>query len=244
MKMKSLILALLVSPAFVIGQVTMSSTEDFTIGTILRFKACDTNGIAVGLTGPKQTWDYSQLQGSGADITETMVAPGTTPDGKQFPKANLVEKYSDGKYVYVDKEGLYSYMVGFSGNGMLIEYAKPVAFAKRPVSFGGTNSFPFTDKLSGNGANLAGTGMSTIAADGYGTLLLPDKKKYTNVLRVKITQKQKDTSPQGGAVNLTTTVTYVWFDEKHKSALLKINVISSPNYNGKTVEYLLSEEDK
>jgi hypothetical protein len=237
------LISVLVLPVSLLGQVTIKNAEDFTVGTVLKFQPCDT-AVQAGFTGPKQTWDFSSVKASGSPETETMVDPSTTPDGKQFPKANIVEKYSDGSYVFTDKQAILSNLVGYVGNGTTIEYTKPVVFAKRPVSFGGTNSYPFTDKFTANGMKFSGGGMVTLAGDGYGTLITPDKKKYSNVLRIKITQKQKDTLLQYKSVSPTTITTYVWFDEKHKSALFKISEVKSPSYITKKVEYLISEEDK
>lgn len=246
MKPQILAALLLLVPFAGIGQVTLNNTEDFTIGTRLKFQECDATSIDPGFTGPKQTWDFSSLKPIHSIITEEMVKPEKTPYASKFPTANLVEKYSDGRYVFVNKTDKLSYLVGFvsSVNSMSISYPKPVAFAKRPVSFGGTNSFPYTDVYNVNGSDFNGTGMVTIAADGYGTLILPGGKKYKKVLRIKITQKQKDYSAQYKSTTVLTIVTYVWFDEEHKSALLKISTTTSPSYNTKNVEYLLSEEDK
>jgi hypothetical protein len=245
MKSKCSFLALLTLPTIVFGQVTIKDAENFTIGTVLKFQQCDTVGVKPGFTGPKQTWDFSTLKAGSTTVTEEMVKPGSTPNGKQFPTANTVEKYSDGQFVYADKENNLSSLVGYVSTkmNMVMEYPKPMVFAKRPIMFGGTNSFPFTDKFTSNNMKFSGKGLVTLAADGYGTLVLPNKK-YTNVLRVKITQKQTDTLLQYHTVSTMTITTYVWFDEKHKSALFKMSTTVSPSFFSKSVEYLISEEDK
>ncbi|HXB11590.1 MAG TPA: hypothetical protein VNZ45_06370 [Bacteroidia bacterium] len=245
MKIKSLTVLIALIPTAIFSQVTIKDAEDFTIGTVLKFQQCDTAGVKPGFTGPKQTWDFSTIKAGTTTVTEEMVKPETTPNGKQFPTANTVEKYSDGQYVYADKENNLSSLVGYVSTkmNMVMEYPKPMVFAKRPIMFGGTNSYPFTDKFTSNNMKFSGKGLVTLAADGYGTLILPNKK-YSNVLRVKITQKQTDTLLQNHTVSTMTITTYVWFDEKHKSALFKISTSVSPAYFSKTVEYLISEEDK
>lgn len=244
MKPQILLASLTLLPTLMFGQVTIKDAENFSVGTRLKFQQCDATSIDPGFTGPKQTWDFSSLKPMQGKTTEEMVKPEKTPYAAQFPKANQVEKYSDGRYVFADIEKNQSYLVGFvSANGMVIEYPKPVVFAKRPISFGGTNSYPFTDKYTVNKLDFTGSGMVTIAADGYGTLILPNGK-FKKALRVKITQKQKDVCAQYKSTTEMTIVTYAWFDEDHKSALLKISTTTSPSYNSKSVEYLLNEEDK
>lgn len=241
MNKTTLIIYVFALPLFASAQVNIKGPEDFTVGTHLRFKQCDASNADPGFTGTKQTWDFSTLSGN-KDVEETIIAPDKAPDGAKFPKANQVEKNSDGSYVYVDKEANNSFMVGYVSGNMTITYPKPLTFAKRPCQYGGTNTYPFTDTYTANGQTFNGTGTVSIMADACGTLILPDKKKYTDVLRIKITQKQKDVA--GTTIVNTTVTTYVWFDDKHKSALLKISTTASGTYNSKSVEYLVSEEDK
>jgi hypothetical protein len=245
MKLTLPVLIVLALPVALSAQVTLKNVEDFEIGNSLNFQQCDTVGVKPGFTGPKQTWDFSTL--TPLKVTqEDIVSPGSTPFGTMFPKANMAEKNTDKTWVFVDKEDQLSYLVGFVSEATKtkIEYHKPIVFAKRPVSFGGTNSYAFTSQMVSNNIKSSGSGMMTIAADGYGTLTLPGKKKYSNVLRIKITQKEKDTLLQYKSVTQMLVTTYVWFDEKHKSALLRISTTNSPGYNSKSVEYLLNEEDK
>lgn len=228
-------------PLLISAQVTVKSPEDFTIGTHITFQQCDTTGVNGGFLGAKQTWDFSTLK-SAKEVSVSIIAPDKAPNTSQFTKVTQVEKNSDGSYVYVDKEVLNSFMVGYVSGNMIIQYPKGMAFAKRPTNFGGTNSYPYTTKYTINGVEYNGTGMATLAADGYGTLILPNKKKYTDVVRIKIIHKQKDVA--GNKTINTLITTYVWFDDKHKSALLKISTTNSPSYNNKSVEYLINEEDK
>src|SRR5579872_5189605 len=118
MKSKACLFVLIVLPAIGFSQVTIKDAEDFTIGTVLKFQQCDTAGVKPGFTGPKQTWDFSTIKASGAVITEEMVKPETTPNAKQFPTANMVEKFSDGQFVYADKESILSSTVGYVSTKM------------------------------------------------------------------------------------------------------------------------------
>lgn len=88
--------------------------------------------------------------------------------------------------------------------------------------------------------DFTGTGMATVEADGFGTLILPHKT-YPNTLRIKIIQKQSDIMEQYHSISKTTVITYVWFDKNHGSALLKMKETKSQYYSDTNIEYLLSE---
>ena len=149
-----------------------------------------------------------------------MVLPSSTTNGNLFPSANLVEKYSDGSFVYVNKTLNENYLVGYidtTTSNPAINYPNPMLFAKRPLNYGTIIKDTFT--ISGSSA----LGIVTIDPDAYGTLILPNGT-YTNTLRVKISQVHQ----------WFTSIVYVWFDGIHTSALVKVD-------NQPSVEYLLSE---
>src|SRR5580658_7082388 len=85
------------------AQLEIKNAEDFQIGTVLKFQHCDTTGVQPGTGGENQTWDFSKLKQKPDTLTEWMVLPSETPYKDKFPKANQVEKYSDGSYVFADK---------------------------------------------------------------------------------------------------------------------------------------------
>ncbi len=241
MKIAQLFLVV-VLPVSLLAQPTIRNAEDFAIGTTLKFMVCESKGVDEGKVGADQTWDFSTLKAKGDTTTEWMIAPSAAPNGSLFPTATFVEKYSDGKYVYASKVKGHNFLLAFEDERlkMMIKYPNTLLFAVRPMVFGTTVTDEFTDEFSFGAMNFKGTGTSTVCADGYGTLLLPNGK-YENVLRVKITQIQKDTLIQYKSLTTTASTTYVWFDEKHTSALLKIDATDSGAYNSKSVEFLLSE---
>lgn len=243
MKHKIFLVLFLLIPLFGIAQPEVKNAEDFQLGTVLKFQSCDTIGVVAGNSGANQTWDFSKLKQKSDTITEWMVNPSETPYKDKFPTANQVEKYSNGSYVYVNKEKEQSNLLGYVSPYMTITYPKPVVFAKRPISYQGKFSTDFTNKFNTSGMDFSGGGTATIEADGYGDLVLPNKT-YKNVLRVKITQMQTDTIKQYNSTTSMTILTYAWFDGVHTSALFKISYTKSPSFNSKEVEYLLSETTK
>jgi len=124
---------------------------------------------------------------------------------------------------------------------MEIQYSKPMLFAKRPIKYLDSISDNFKTTFTRQNMDFEGNGKVNIVADGYGTLILPNKK-YESVLRVKITQNTTTTIKQYGSKSEMLNTTYVWFDNNHTSALLKIDITKSAYYNDKTVQFLIKEK--
>ncbi|MCE3227110.1 MAG: hypothetical protein K0S32_1661, partial [Bacteroidetes bacterium] len=207
---------------------------------ILKFINCNTVSVNEGNAGANQTWNFSNLISSNDTITEWMVLPSTVPNASLYPSSNLVEKYSDGRYVFIDKTTTQNLLVGYSETNLDIKYPDPVLSAQRPVTFGSIFTDTFTSNFVANSYNFSGGGTVTINADAYGTLILPNGT-YSNVLRISTTQIQVDTLIQFAITSTTTIKITTWFDANHNSALLKIDSVGSPSFSQKRVHYLLSE---
>jgi hypothetical protein len=230
-------------PAVLYGQPLIENAENFKVGTVLVFQHCETENVQFGNGGANQVWDFSSLKIKKSETTiERMVLPQSTKHGELFPKANLVEEYSDNRLVYMLKTDTENYLLGFvdTTKSLILKYNDPMLFAKRPLKYGDTITDSYTTEYSMKNFDFKGQGTVTIVADGYGKLVLPDNT-YENVLRVKITQEQTDILTQYSSVSKTETISYIWFDKTHTSALLKIDETKSTHYNNKSVEYLLSE---
>lgn len=223
-------------------QINILNAEQFTIGTTLKFQICNANGVEPGAEGENQTWDFSNLSLVNDTLTEWMVDPAETPYHNDFPGANLVEKYSDGRYVYVFQSENESHLLGFvdTDQNLVINYPDSVLFCSRPLVYTKTVEAPFTDNFTVNSYSFSGSGTSTLTADGYGTLILPNGTT-NDVIRLKIVQEQNDTLLQFGSISKTTSITYAWFDGVHTSALLKIDSSHSDTFTDKSVSYLVSE---
>jgi hypothetical protein len=242
MKSPITVIFFLVFSATAFSQPTIQNMENFSIGTVLKFKECNSAGVNAGPSGASVTWDFSSLTLLPDTTTELIIAPSEAPHDSLFPSANMVEKYSDGRYVYFEKTSTENKLHGFAddGSGFLIKYPNSMLFARRPITYQDSISDIYTTSFTSSGFDFRGQGTATIEADGYGTLILPNDT-YNNVLRVKITQSQVDTIIQFGSTYQTNTETYAWFDGTHNSALLKIDSTISPTFQQKSVSYLLSE---
>lgn len=241
--MKTILLIVFAFPVLLIAQPNIKNAENFTEGVVLTFQNCESENIEVGKAGKNKLWDFSELKKKNNDLTiEEMILPESTAFDKEFSEANLVEKYSDGRMVFMSKTENENHLLGFvdTNSNMTMHYTKPMLFAKRPIKFKDNFNDVYETEFSVKGMEFKGKGTVSIVADGYGTLILPNGK-FENVLRVKISQTQTDVMKQYGSQNVTETTTYVWFDENHASAILKIDETKSTYYNEKSVQYLVSE---
>jgi hypothetical protein len=220
----------------------ITNCENFTIGTVLKFQKCNPSSVFAGSNGAGVIWDFTSLAALPDTTTEWMVAPASTSHGSLFPNSNLVEKYSDGTFVYVNMNADSSFLVGYVDtiNNYTIHYPNSLLFALRPITYGANVTDTFTINFASPGFNFNGSGIASIVSDGYGTLKLPNGV-FNNTLRLKITQVQNDTLIPGGSLSTSATVSYTWFDTSHTSALLKIDSTNTGATVTKTVQYLIQE---
>ncbi len=219
--------------------------ENFKEGTTLVFQSCETDNVETGKSGKNIIWDFSNLKHTKDTITQWISTPHSINEANDYPQATLVEKYSDGSYVFLKTEENKTYLLGFidEKSQVKINYPQPVLIAKRPFSYNETVTKPYTTSYTVNELSFSGKGTATIEADGFGTLILPNNT-YENTLRIKITLKQSDVLKQYNSTTETTITTYAWFDQKHSSALLKMTETKSQYHSDKSIEYLLNETVK
>ncbi len=227
------------------AQENYKNIEDFKDGTVLVFQNCETDGFETENSGKNITWDYSDLKKSDETTTQWIVSPKGIKEAVDYPEATLVEKYSNGKYVFLKADENKTYLLGFvdEKSKVQIKYPQPVLIANRPFSYNQKITESYTTTYTVNGMDFSGKGTVIIEADGFGTLILPNKT-YANTLRIKITQNQSDILKQYSSTNDLTLVTYVWFDTNHTSALLKMTETKSQYHSDKSIEYLLNESIK
>jgi hypothetical protein len=224
------------------AQPTITNAENFTIGTILTIQDCYIANVYAGDSGANIIWNFGTLT-SGGTTTEQMVTPQSTTHGNLFPTSTLVEKYSNGTFVYAITNADSSMLVGYvdTVNNYIQRYSYAMLFAMRPITYGNIFTRNYADSFASSSYNYFGAGTVTVNGDGYGTLILPTGT-FNNVLRIKITENELDSLlPSGSGTSSASTTSWVWFDGIHTSALLKIDSTHSGTFTSKTVEYLSSE---
>lgn len=181
-----------------------------------------------GNPGSNQIWDFSLIQYTGKSPVSTIQsAPVQKTDGVGDYNLSLIDNGNDyfmnssenrlEEWGYVNKE-----------LKLTLKYSDPVVKMKYPFSYGEQFSDHFIGVAFYNGKNTIDFfGDCTVAADAYGTLILPDQV-IENTLRVKSVKK-------GLQINMcgTTTVNivrYMWYATGYRYPVLSISLVEN-RYN-------------
>ena len=181
-----------------------------------------------GSAGPNQIWDFSQIQFTGKSPVGTLQSPA-------LPKLEGIADYNLSLF-----ENGYDYCMNCTENGLeelgyvnseikiVLKYSDPVVKMKYPFSYGAQ----FTDHFIGIGTYSETSiidffGDNTVSADGYGTLILPDRV-VENSLRVKSVKTGMQINMCGTAdVNI---VKYNWYAAGYRYPLLSLTIAETrPN---------------
>jgi len=179
-----------------------------------------TDSFNVGSGGASATWDFSTLP---INATDTLYysACSASPYCSDFP----------GTTVYAHQPGNPASVYNNTSAGAISlagEYSTgPVAYTnyedmlRYPFTYNSTfvDSFAATFVSGGNTYNRKGA--STVTADGYGTLILPNGT-YTNALRVYMTEDYSDSTVISGIPfgYSYLTYTYIWYVPNARQGLL------------------------
>jgi hypothetical protein len=159
------------------------------IGDIISSQYAYTGGVAIGITGANQVWDYSGLTDSAATSVTQFVSPASTPYAATFPGANLAAQVVDTgttAYLYYNATSSELSVIGTQLDTLSGMYNQPISLQKYPLTYPGT----FNDS-STLFSNVSGTPLpkvlqlDTTTVTGYGTLKLPGGQTYNNVLQIK-----------------------------------------------------------
>lgn len=187
-----------------------------------------TSNTAAGAPGANQRWDFSMLAPLGTSndtLTEMVdIANGTTV----YPFSNTIqrERFSDSTIRFFGHNGADYGIIAFADSTSgptLIQFGHPVLNAFGAMTYGTNASDTFTETID-VGSTFMGKGATTLIADAYGTLVLPDST-YTNVTRLK-TLKYDTINPGGPPITIM-EVSYRWYDQVHASPLLTIDTTIS-----------------
>jgi hypothetical protein len=146
-----------------------------------------------GLPGANQTWDFSKIKlNSGILLTTTKSITDNNQENIIKNNVILSENGFDYTYNYNDNT---AELTGCSSPDVSLLYNNPLIKMKYPFSFGDN----FKDEYSGSGiymklTELTFSGNANVTADGYGTLILPERT-LNNVLRVKVVKYGLEKNP-------------------------------------------------
>lgn len=191
------------------------------------FLGTKTNYFGPGSAGAGQTWNFSTI-GPGLPVTRSVISVGSTSAGAMFPNANIAfnnSTYSGNSYFKTSATALqnYGYMPASTCEK---SYINPEDILRFPFTY--TNNYIDTlIALWDTGSvNLHRTGITTVTADGYGTLITP-AGTFTNVIRVHMVQTYRDTTI-GGTYSITHgNDQYLWYKDGYHSPLATCAAITS-----------------
>jgi len=224
MKSRFFFLLLIVLPSVVAAQTTVTYQNN-------SLHICDSNTFREilysdpGHAGAGQIWDFSRVQDAGKNIISSVQCA-------EVPKMNGVNDYG----MMLDENG-YEYFMSSSEKDlveqgyvnkdlkMVLSYSDPVVKMKYPFVYGDH----FTDHFKGvalfdqvSSINLEGD--ITVEADGYGTLILPDRV-IEGALRVKSNKTGLEVNNCGTIdVNITK---YSWYAPGYRYPVLNLSSVES-----------------
>lgn len=250
--MKELCCILLFFPFSALGQKVFQNIEDYSFGDkslYLQVSGFDSSKVITETkkSGSNIVWNFDQFRNISDTFKQIIVRPDSTSYKDIFPKANTVEKNSDGSLVFTQLKKDSSIVWGYVDDRMQLHYTDPLLFITRPFAYKDSVSDFFERSYKTYGIQYKGTGTASSVADGWGKLIIQGMS-FDSVLRIKFQQVSKDVSQADNSVMEIANTTYAWFSPKYNKALLKIDLItvSSPYYSNSTLEmrYLCKENGK
>lgn len=222
------------------GPTLTSSTSTPVLGDNFSNQVAQTTNLPFYAGGANQTWNYSSLVDSSVAGSVKVVTPSSTPYAASFPTSNLaVVTDNNANFVYFNSQSSQLSIVGLlAADTGQITYTKARIYLPYPFSYNGF----YTDSVIGEVANYGAIfrGKDSLKADGYGTLLLPAGKTYTNVLRVQYIENVttvKDTTASIGGFPISgtftaniRTVSYLYFTPGTHVPLLTVNTTTTSAY--------------
>ncbi len=152
----------------------------------------ETGNVSIGVGGANQVWDYSGLKDSGAaiNVSSNIISPLTTPYyATHFPSANIASTSDDNSYSYNEITANYSHVLGsVDSSGYITKYSPYRVTLQFPFTYNSSfvSDYTTTRTTTTNpNPSIKYYTTDSVFAEGYGTLLLPAGKSYSNVLRVK-----------------------------------------------------------
>lgn len=187
------------------------------------------NGEAINYTNPgsggaSQTWDFSALVALGAQ-TFSYVNPSTTVNAASFPSATIATTSAATTTNNYYSTSATDFSIEGYDYGAPTNLTEPYSNAEKVLTYPFTMGSNFMDDYYGtytSGANTINrTGTNAVAADGYGTLILP-WGTLNNVLRVVSVDDYADSTSTGMPFSHFTFNIFNWYYPGVHNAVLSL----------------------
>lgn len=204
------------------AQVTLTSAvHGPSITDVTSYYNVDTNGIFPGAAGNNQTWNFSSIITTGTPSTTSYVSVASTPYASQFTSSSFAVQAST-SYNYFQSNSSGLYITGLANSTYTLPYTNSAQILSFPMSFGNVVTDTYNGTYTINPLTTWEYGVSTINADGQGTLNLPSGSY--NTLRLKRTRVQTDSIVAFSLTTLATTIIeeYQWYTANKKYPIFGI----------------------
>jgi len=174
--------------------------------------------VAPGDAGPDQFWDFSGISISGEKMVNKITVPSLNK-GKNPVDFNIVLNEGSSEHYFKLTKDYFMEVGGIIKDYTLI-YSDPIIRMIYPFAYGNH----FTDNFEGlakaqNGQKVDISGVHSVTADAYGTLVLPDRA-YTDVLRVRSETNGIETN-ECNSVEVK-VIRYLWYAPGHRYPVFNI----------------------
>lgn len=154
--------------------------QSFTYGQEFSFDVPDP-----GEAGANKTWDLTSIVTAGG--TGTWLAPSSDPNSSHYPGATVTLQ----GYFFKVSSSKFEFMGVYSDAQTNLIYTNTEEQLHYPFTYGNTYSDTWAASGLSQGSPFTRTGTTTVTADGYGTLQLPNNT-YNNALRVHFKEVYHD----------------------------------------------------
>ncbi|MCX6307245.1 MAG: T9SS type A sorting domain-containing protein [Bacteroidetes bacterium] len=220
MKKVYILLLFAFSLSNVFGQITLNFRDNGLLpGDSSRTH--EITNVAPGNPGENQVWDFSAIHYTGK-TTFSGVKEDPALKAAGAGEKSLVLSEDGYDFTYISGENGYE-ETGYVNTAkmMTMGYTDPIVKMKYPLAYGQQFSDPFTGVAFYNGkSRIDLSGTYTVKADGYGTLVLPDRL-IKNTLRIKVDKQ----SLQIGVCGSTQShlEKYYWFAPGYRYPVLMVS---------------------
>jgi hypothetical protein len=223
------LLAVCTLPSILPAQPSLSMCDFYYVGDIINMANCDNPlGLTAGAPGAGKQWDFSTLRANGTFANTAYARENTSSFN-----ANLLEIRPDGKKVHLQQNNSLTLINGIEDPvTQTSTYYYNYKISQRPISYQTVYNDTFRMVVP---TVATGTGYLVENGDAYGTLVLPNGT-YNNVLRVRRSQLETDTV--NAAVNSSTAISYLWFDNTHHAPLLRMDSVINISGVNSSIMYL------
>ena len=223
--------SLCIASAAAMAQPTLSSTGFMPLaGEVYSYSHAAYQAIPPNTEGSNAVWDFSTLQPTNFEQV-SFLPPSAGLFGASFPTAAVMRKSTQEQYFSMPAGSMERVGVVYDA-GVVASCSNSERIMQFPFAY--EQSFVDSFQCSYiSGVWGTRTGMDSVWADGWGTLVMPHET-YTDVLRVRVKSRYSDTITGQAVVTYTDDQTYFYKPGIHVSLLSIRNAEASAN--GSVVE--------